>query len=144
MSISLDDTRVLSNSTSCDVRAWDLDNGEDIDIVDQLHSDFWGQFSLTAVAFSLDGGQIVVGSYDHSVTVWDVQGKCTTKHVFGWHNGPVNSAAFSPSGESIASGSDDCTAQVWSLGGHTSASQPVAAFRHVCACQASPLSCILT
>lgn len=130
MSISLDGTRVLSNSTSSVARAWDLDNGDNVGLVDQLRPDFWGRPSLTSLAFSLDGSQIVLGSDDHSITVWDVRDPSATNIITGEHNGPINSVVFSPDGTLVASGSVDCAVRVWTLEKFTSTLQLTTSFQH--------------
>ncbi|KIM87190.1 hypothetical protein PILCRDRAFT_815665 [Piloderma croceum F 1598] len=64
-------------------------------------------------AFSPDGSQIVSGSADHTVWVWNVQ---TGNPVLGplkMHTDSVDSVAFSSNGRRIASGSNDNTLLVW-------------------------------
>ncbi|KIM77885.1 hypothetical protein PILCRDRAFT_824860 [Piloderma croceum F 1598] len=63
--------------------------------------------------FSVDGKQIVSGSSDHSIRVWDAQ---TGNPVLGplkMHTHAVYNVAFSPNGRRIASGSGDDTILVW-------------------------------
>jgi WD40 repeat protein len=87
-----------------------------------------------SVAFSPDGKQIVSGSLDSTLRVWDaVSGNC--QNTLAGHLGFVTSAAFSPDGKQIVSGSNDGTARVWNavsgdcqntLAGHTSSVNSVA------------------
>jgi WD40 repeat protein len=70
---------------------------------------------IKSVAFSPDGLQIISGSGDHTVRVWDaVCGK--HKHTLKGHTGWIMSVAFSPDGSQIISGSDDRTVRVWDAG----------------------------
>ena len=61
---------------------------------------------VTAVAVSPDGKQIVSGSYDQSVRVWDASTGDELKVLKG-HTKVVTSIAFSPDGKQIVSGSED-------------------------------------
>jgi WD40 repeat protein len=69
---------------------------------------------INCVTFSPDGSQIISGSYDDTVQVWDaVSGK--HKHTLKGHTGSINSVAFSPDGLQIISGSQDYTVRVWDV-----------------------------
>ena len=59
-----------------------------------------------------DGKQIVSGSYDNSVQVWDDSPGAALQQLNG-HTDRVNSVAFSHDGIYIVSGSDDKSVQVW-------------------------------
>jgi WD40 repeat protein len=65
-----------------------------------------------SVAFSPDGNQIVSGSSDQSVKVWDAKTGKQLRELQG-HTDDVNSVAFSPDGKQIVSGSVDKSVQVW-------------------------------
>ena len=70
--------------------------------------------SITDVAFSSDGTQIVTGLDDGSVWVWDVStGTEVKKLKLKGHTGLVSSVVFSSDGMKIASGSYDNSVQVW-------------------------------
>jgi hypothetical protein len=67
---------------------------------------------VVAVAFSPDGKQVVSGSHDKTLRLWDAtSGK--TSHIFNGHEDAVTSVSFSRDGKRIASGSLDHTARVW-------------------------------
>jgi len=61
---------------------------------------------VTSFAFSPDGNQIVSGSWDDSLRVWDAKTGELLRELQG-HTNWVASVAFSPTGDQIVSGSDD-------------------------------------
>jgi WD40 repeat protein len=66
-----------------------------------------------SVAFSPDGRQIVSGSADNSLRLWDASsGKQLGPQLKG-HTAWVYSVAFSPDGRRIVSGSGDKTLRLW-------------------------------
>jgi len=67
-----------------------------------------------SVAFSPDGKQIVSGSGDATVKVWDAETGQESLTLKG-HTSDVNSVSFSPDGKRIVSGSFDRTVKVWDL-----------------------------
>jgi WD40 repeat protein len=71
------------------------------------HSD-----SVNSVVFSPDGRQILSGSSDGTVKLWDT----ATGHeirTFSGHSDVVYSVAFNPDGRQILSGSSDGTVKLW-------------------------------
>ncbi|KAJ7301101.1 WD40-repeat-containing domain protein, partial [Mycena albidolilacea] len=71
------------------------------------------QAAVTCIAVSSDGAQIVSGSNDKSIQVWDVKtGKAVLKPIEGLTHW-VESVAFSPDGALIVSASNDETIRVW-------------------------------
>ena len=71
------------------------------------HSD-----SVTSVAFSPDGKQVVSGSGDETVRLWDTATGALLQTLEG-HTRSVTSVAFSPDGKQVVSGSDDGTVRLW-------------------------------
>ena len=66
---------------------------------------------VTSVAFSPNGKQIVSGSYDNTICVWDAETLQQIGQPLIGHR--VTSVAFSPNGKQIVSGSNDKTICVW-------------------------------
>ena len=69
--------------------------------------------SINCVAFLQDGQQIVSGSSNGIIRVWNATTGAMEGSLFTGHTDGVNSVAFSQNGQWIVSGSDDCTICVW-------------------------------
>ena len=67
---------------------------------------------MNSAQFSPDGQQIVSGSHDGTVRIWDAVTGESVQTLEG-HTSYVNSAQFSPDGRQIVSGSGDSTVRVW-------------------------------
>jgi WD40 repeat protein len=70
--------------------------------------------SLESVAFSPDGKQVVSGSGDRTVRLWDTATGAALQTLQG-HNSWVTSVAFSPDGKQVVSGSGDETVRLWDV-----------------------------
>ena len=68
--------------------------------------------SVWCVAFSPDGTQIVSGSVDKTLRLWDAVSGAHLNTLKG-HSDSVGSVAFSPDGTQIVSGSTDKTLRLW-------------------------------
>jgi hypothetical protein len=71
--------------------------------------------SVSSVAFSPDGHQVLTGSYDDTAKLWDLSGRELT--TFAGHDENVISVVFSPDGKQVLTGSGDNTAKLWDLSG---------------------------
>lgn len=67
---------------------------------------------VLSVAFSADGREIVSGSVNPVIFVWNTKTGMIVRTLEG-HLGPVNSVHFRPNGSHLASGSEDETFKVW-------------------------------
>jgi eukaryotic-like serine/threonine-protein kinase len=102
---------VLENKPNlpASISLWDADSGQ---ILQSLagHGD-----TITDLAFSRDGKQLVSASADQTVRLWDA---VTGKEVFTFHEeAPVLAVAFSPDSQRIASGGEDRTVRLWAPAG---------------------------
>ncbi len=68
--------------------------------------------SVTSVAFSPNGKQVVSGSGDQTVRLWDAATGAALQTLEG-HTYSVTSVAFSPNGKQVVSGSGDKTVRLW-------------------------------
>ncbi|KAL0958647.1 hypothetical protein HGRIS_013983 [Hohenbuehelia grisea] len=68
---------------------------------------------VSSVAFSPDGAQIVSGSGDKTIRIWDAATGQQVSDALTGHKRSVSSVAFSPDGAQIVSGSGDNTIRIW-------------------------------
>ena len=64
------------------------------------------------MAFSPDGKQVVSGSHDETVRLWDAAIGAALQTLEGY-SASVTSVAFSPDGKQVVSGSHDETVRLW-------------------------------
>ena len=67
---------------------------------------------VNSATFSPDGKQVVSGSADKTVRLWDAVTGASLQTLEG-HSDWVRSVAFSPDGKQVVSGSDDKTVRLW-------------------------------
>lgn len=107
LAFSYDGSILVSSSTDCTVKLWDVNTGECLQTL-QGHSN--GVFS---VAFTPDARIIASGSDDCSIRLWSVStGECL-KILPGtsW----AKSIAFSPDAKTLVSGGNDNTIKLWDV-----------------------------
>ncbi len=75
--------------------------------------------SISAIAFSPDGGRLVTASLDETVKVWDAASGEELLTLTG-NTGGVLCVAFSPNGRHLAAGGLDRAVRVWDAGPATS------------------------
>ncbi len=63
--------------------------------------------------YSPNGAQVVTGSSNKTIRIWDVESGATIGEPLMGHNREVYSVAYSPDGQNIISGSDDSTIRIW-------------------------------
>ncbi len=88
-----------------EVRVW-REAGQILHLVWQAHTDI-----VTSLAFSPDERTLASGSFDGSVTLWNVASGVLLWS--GWHTDNIFSVAFSPDGSLLASGSNDAAVRLW-------------------------------
>ncbi|PQE30882.1 hypothetical protein CJF32_00011342 [Rutstroemia sp. NJR-2017a WRK4] len=66
-----------------------------------------------SVAFSPDSKQVVSGSEDKTVQLWDTATGQQIPPILEGHTGGVHSVAFSPDSKHVVSGSEDSTVRLW-------------------------------
>jgi WD40 repeat protein len=70
---------------------------------------------VTSVAFSPDGKQIVSGSFDETICLWDAASGQLVASPLNGHSNAVKSVAFSPDGTNIVARYYDGTVHSWNL-----------------------------
>src|SRR5712691_11646838 len=75
---------------------------------------YYGHFGyIYTVSWSPDSADIVSGSEDHTVHLWDAKTGADVLFTYSRHTDAVRAVAWSPDGTMIASGSMDSTVQIW-------------------------------
>jgi glucose repression regulatory protein TUP1 len=117
VAFSPDGRSLISGSLDKTLKLWDLNLGSTRNslakpvcrVTFNGHKDF-----VLSVAFSADGKQILSGSKDRTVQLWDPQtGKSLM--ILQGHKNSVISVALSPEGGLFATGSGDCKARLWKI-----------------------------
>jgi WD40 repeat protein len=78
----------------------------------RLLAQFSNAGEVSKIAFSPDGRDLAVGSWDSTITIWNVSSHHAV-HVLHGHNLGVDDVAYSPDGALLVSASLDDTARVW-------------------------------
>ena len=72
----------------------------------------WSDYPQRSVVYSPDGRQIISGSEDCTIRIWDAESGAAGCNLLDGHIRFVQSVAYSPDGRHIISGSSDCL-QIW-------------------------------
>ena len=80
-----------------------------------IYPDIMVGSEVLSCCFSPDGMEILSGSLDNTIKLWD-KGSGKMLKSFEGHSNSVMSVAFSPDGQSILSGSSDKTIKLWDKG----------------------------
>jgi WD40 repeat protein len=75
---------------------------------------------VSACAFNPAGDQVVSGSWDNTLRLWQVgrgsSGDLIAQAVLRGHESTVMACAFNPAGDQVVSGSEDNTLRLWQVG----------------------------
>ncbi|KAJ7210182.1 WD40-repeat-containing domain protein [Mycena pura] len=69
--------------------------------------------TVQSIAFSPNGRQMISGSDDETIRIWDTVTGAQVGEPLKGHNSWVRAVAFSPDGRNIASGANDQTIRIW-------------------------------
>ncbi|KAF8930281.1 hypothetical protein BGZ47_000671 [Haplosporangium gracile] len=69
---------------------------------------------VTSLVFSSNGQQLVSGSWDHAVRLWNCETQAPI-YILEKHFGYVSAVAFSPSGKQVASAGKDGSVRLWDV-----------------------------
>ncbi|MCC5651923.1 caspase family protein [Nostoc sp. XA013] len=94
--------------------------------------------SVSCADFSTNGHEIVNGSVDGKVWLWDVQGQPLAAAPLFGHQGYIPSIAISLDGQKIVSGGADETVRLWAIKGHPLADPLRGHQGYVCSVAISP------
>jgi WD40 repeat protein len=101
-----DNDRLIAGADFCgQVVVWNPSTG-------RIVARFTNQGEISHIAFSPDARDLAVGSWDGTITIWDVLRARASEVLTGDTLG-VNDVAYSPDGALLASSSLDDTARVW-------------------------------
>ena len=70
--------------------------------------------SIHSVTITPDGKNIISGSWDKTIKIWDIKSSECIRTLYG-HTGSVNSIVVTPDGKTIISGSNDETIRLWDI-----------------------------
>jgi WD40 repeat protein len=69
--------------------------------------------SITCMRYSPNGRQIISGSFDKTIRIWDAETGAAVGKPLEGHTDSIRSIAYSPNGQHIISASADSTIRIW-------------------------------
>lgn len=125
VAISRDGVHIASSSEDGTIRLWNTETGVEVlsmsITAEPIHQ---GDTAIEinpliirvvhhSISFSPDGKQIISGSNDAKIRVWDLQTGDEVSPALQGHTDTILSLCLSPKGTQIASGSNDKTIRIW-------------------------------
>ncbi len=111
----IEEHQIASGGNDCLIKLWD-GNLRQQSVLEGHEG--W----VTSITYSPDGNQLVSGSMDQTVRIWDVE-KHTQLRVLGKHISSVKSVCYHPGGHQLASSSMDGTVTLWDAKNHTNSKE---------------------
>ncbi|KAI5117680.1 hypothetical protein M0805_008459 [Coniferiporia weirii] len=108
-----------------------IDTGKEMNWNPTLWTADAGGDVLECVAYSSDGRQIVSGSSDKVLRIWDAQTGSPVGESLTGHLDYINSVAYSPDGRHIVSGSDDWTLRIWDAQTRSPVGEPLTGHSYI-------------
>lgn len=103
------DGKYLAANMGEKMQLWDVASGK---LLCTLEQPRW----FYAMAFSQDGTQVMTGSEDGLVIVWETKSGKEIRRLSG-HTKALYAVAFSPDGQRLAAGGEDGTVRLWDAAG---------------------------
>uniref|UniRef100_A0A8C8D1H4 Guanine nucleotide-binding protein subunit beta-like protein n=1 Tax=Oncorhynchus tshawytscha TaxID=74940 RepID=A0A8C8D1H4_ONCTS len=91
----------------CMFGLWDIQTGEEATLTEMGHS-----ADIISLSFNTLGDQLVTGSFDHTVSLWDVPSGRRVHTLIG-HRGEISSVQFDWDCSLLITGSMDKSSRVW-------------------------------
>jgi len=99
---------ILSCSEDHTIRAWDIETGDELYILEGHDAPVW------AVGIFPDGKRAVSGAKDGSIILWDLESRRKLQRFEG-HSDAIHAISVSPEGLRVISASDDHTLILWDV-----------------------------
>lgn len=117
VAFSPDGKQIISGDENGIPKLWDVATGQVIRTFKGGYSNIIKGYNsniIISIAFSPDGNQIISGSLNNTLKLWDVASGQEIR-IFTGHSKPVTSVAFSPDGKQALVGSNDATLKLWDV-----------------------------
>ncbi|MEM9004750.1 MAG: AAA-like domain-containing protein [Cyanobacteria bacterium P01_F01_bin.86] len=123
VAFSPDGNTIAAVSSDRDIIIWNME-GDELNTIEAHRNTFEarnadrgdGTMEILDMAFSPDGNTIATASDDHTVELWNMEGR--NIGTFEGHRDGIWSVAFSSSGDTLATASADGTVKLWNLEGN--------------------------